>query len=327
MCNILAKTKDLSHEEWLRLRKNGIGGSDAGAICGLNPYTSSMDVFYDKTRKDDLTGIKDNEAMRMGRDLEEYVAQRFCEETGFKVRRSNKMYCHEKYPFMLADVDRLLVGQDKVVGLECKTASPYTAEKWKNGNVPAHYLAQCYHYMAVLNAESWYIAVVIYGREFKWVKIERDEEIIQSLIDIEKDFWENHVVSGIMPEPDGSYAAEQFVNSFFSNAKEKLSVPLIGFDEKLKRREEITKLMDKLETEKKQIEQEVKVYMKDAEFAEDQNFFISWKNTITNRLDTKRLKAEMPEVYEKFCNQIAGRRFLVKMAQNNRIKKVCGILH
>lgn len=314
MCNILAKTKNLPHQEWLRLRKQGIGGSDAGAVCGLNPYTSAMDVFFDKTRKEDLSGIEDNEAMRMGRDLEDYVAQRFCEETGFKVRRSNKMYYHEEYPFMLADVDRLIVGQDKVIGLECKTASPYSAEKWKDGQIPAHYLAQCYHYMAVLNADAWYIAVVIYGREFKWQKIERDDEIIQNLISIEKDFWENHVMPEIMPKPDGSEATEQFVNSFFREVKEELSVPLVGFDEKLKRRAEITQLMDKLETEKKQIEQEVKVYMKDAEFAEDQNFFVSWKNTISNRLDTKRLKEEMPEIYERFCNRIASRRFLVKMS-------------
>ena len=108
-------TKGMSHEEWLRMRKTGIGGSDAGAICGLNPYVSAMEVFQDKTTE----GVKevDNESMRQGRDLEDYVARRFMEETGLKVRRSNVMYRSQENPFMIADVDRLVVGQD--AGLEC----------------------------------------------------------------------------------------------------------------------------------------------------------------------------------------------------------------
>ena len=68
----LISTVDMSHEEWLRYRKLGIGGSDAGSICGLNPYSSAIAVFQDKTQKE--AGEKeDNEAMRQGRDLEEYL--------------------------------------------------------------------------------------------------------------------------------------------------------------------------------------------------------------------------------------------------------------
>lgn len=168
MCRILAKTKDMSKEEWLRMRKLGIGGSEAGAICGLNPYKSAMDVFVDKNS--DEIEIVDNEAMREGRDFEDYVARRFSEATGLKVRRANMMYQSKEHPFMIADVDRLIVGkEDGLIGLECKTASPYSADKWKDGEVPAYYLAQCYHYMAVLDAKAWYIAVVIYGKEFKYL--------------------------------------------------------------------------------------------------------------------------------------------------------------
>ncbi len=315
MCKILAKTKNMTRGEWLKLRKQGIGGSDAGAVCGLNPYVSPMDVYMDKTTEEIPEQDKDNESMRLGRDLEQYVAERFCEETGFKVRRSNQMHIHPEYPFMLADVDRLIVGKENgLIGLECKTASPYSADKWKDGKVPAHYLAQCYHYMAVLNADAWYIAVVIYGREFKFVRIERDEEVIRNLIRLEKNFWEEHVKAEIMPEPDGSATANEFINSYFKDSREDMSVPLLGFDEKLQRRQEIDRLMDKLKTEKLQIEQEVKLYMKEAEVAENDHFLVSWKKSISNRLDTKRLKQEMPEVYRKFCSQTASRRFLVRTA-------------
>ena len=210
---------------------------------------------------------------------------------------------------------KLVTGTTKdgeFVGLECKTASPYVAKQWEDGMVPPQYLAQCYHYMAVLNAKSWYIAVVIYGREFKFIKIERDEDVIQNLIKIESDFWKNHVMPQVMPEPDGSDAAERFISMRFAKASKEMTMPLLGFDEKLKRREEIAELMDKLSVEKKQIEQEIKVYMKDSEIAENEHFLVSWKNSISNRLDSARLKSEMPEIYEKFLKSIQSRRFIVR---------------
>ena len=305
----LVSTLNLSKTEWLQYRKKGVGGSDAGAVCGLNPYVSVMDVYLDKINPD-VVEEKDNEAMKQGRDLEDYVARRFTEETGLKVRKSNAMYMSREHPFMLADVDRLLVGQN--AGLECKTASPYSADKWKDGKVPAHYLAQCYHYMAVLGADAWYIAVVIYGREFKYIKIERDEEIIKNLIHIEEKFWNEHVKPKVLPEPDGSEAAENFINSYFSESRINESVPLIGFDEKLRRRQEISELIGKLDTEKKKIEQEVKVYMQQAEIAENDRFLVSWKNTVTNRIDSTRLKEEMPEVYQRFVKPSQSRRLLIK---------------
>lgn len=258
-------------------------------------------------------GAPDNEAMREGRDLEDYVARRFMEASGLKARRANVMYASREHPFMIADVDRLVTGRENgITGLECKTASPYSAEKWKDGKIPAHYIMQCYHYMAVLDAQSWYIAVMVYGREFKYIKLERDEEIIQQLIRIEENFWKRNVMERVMPEPDGSDAAETFINRHFAESRKELSIPLKGFDEKLRRREEITGIISQLDTEKKKIEQEIKTYMDKAEYAENENFLVSWKNSITNRIDTKRLKEEMPEVYTKFLNTVKNRKFIVK---------------
>ncbi len=219
MYNIIAKTKNMERQEWLMLRKNGIGGSDAGAVCGLNPYISPIEVYASKTCYG-VEEVPDNEAMREGRDLEDYVAKRFMEASGLKVRRANVMYASSNYPFMIADVDRLVTGRKNgITGLECKTASPDNASKWKNGRIPAHYIIQCYHYMAVLGAESWYIAVMVYGKEFKYMKLERDEEIIQSLIRIEENFWKNNVLERIMPELDGSDAAEAFINRHFAESR------------------------------------------------------------------------------------------------------------
>lgn len=306
----LISTLNLPHEEWLKYRKQGIGGSDAGAVCGLNPYSTAMNVYYDKTTPD--AGIEDNEAMRQGRDLEAYVAQRFMEETGLKVRRSHAMYGHEQYPFMLADVDRLIVGQN--AGLECKTASAYSADKWKNGEIPPHYYIQCLHYMAVTGADAWYLAVVILGQEFKYMKIERNEEEIHNLEAIEADFWNQHVVPGIMPSPDGSKVCDEVISRYFPFARKGAAIPLTGFDEKLERREEIELLIKKLETESRQIEQEIKLYMEDAECAASDRFRVSWNSFESVRIDSKKLKSEQPETYEQFSKRNTARRFTVKAA-------------
>ena len=305
----LISTLNLSREEWLRYRKQGVGGSDAGAICGFNPYRSAMQVYYYKT-SGEIEDI-DNEAMRQGREMEEYVARRFTEETGKKVRRANAMFCDEKNPFMLADVDRMVVGEN--AGLECKTASPFMAEYWSGDKIPLSYQMQCYHYMSICNADAWYVAVLIYGREFKVYKLERDEEIISNLIQLEKNFWEEHVLKRVLPDPDGSKLADSVIAEYFKESTGAV-IPLQGFDDKLKRREELVVLMDKLESEKRQIEQELKMYMGDAEKAENQLFRVSWKAVISNRLDTKALQEQEPEIYQKFLKQTNSRRFTVKAA-------------
>jgi len=303
-------TADLSYEEWLRLRKTGIGGSDAGAICGLNPYISSMGVFYEKTREEVET--YDNESMRQGRDLEEYVARRFVEETGLKVRRSNAMYQSEEYPFMLANVDRLISGEN--MGLECKTASAYNADKWTGDSVPAHYEIQCHHYMAVTGAEAWYLAVLIMGREFKYKKIDRDEELIQNLITIEREFWEEHVLTGNMPGPDGSDISNEAINRYFPTALKK-SIPLPSYiNEQLKRREEIIRLAKKMEQEQHQIEQQIKLFMGEYEEAFNEHYKVSWSNVDTVRIDSKLLKEERPDLYRDFAKSSQSRRFIVKAA-------------
>lgn len=305
----LVSTLKLDKKEWLRYRKQGIGGSDAGAVCGLNPYRTAIQVYQDKISED--TEDIDNEAMRQGRELEDYVAKRFMEASGKKVRRANSMFYNEEHPFMLADVDRMVVGEN--AGLECKTASPFMADKWADGKIPLSYQIQCLHYMAVCGADAWYIAVVIFGRGFQYYKLERDEEMIADLIRIEQDFWENHVLKHQMPNPDGSAIADSVIADYYKTSKA-VTIPLTGFNEKLKRRQELAEIIGKMDTEKKQIEQELKLYLGEAEVAENEQYRVAWKSVFSNRLDEKRLKEEQPEIYEKYKKSISSRRFTVKVA-------------
>lgn len=305
----LVSTLNLDKKEWLKYRKQGIGGADAGAVCGLNPYRTALQVYQDKV-SEEIEEV-DNEAMRQGREFEDYVARRFTEATGKKVRRANAMFYHAKYPFMLSDVDRMVVGEN--AGLECKTASPYMADKWEDGKIPLSYQIQCLHYMAVCNAEAWYIAVLIYGKEFKYCRIERDEEMIADLIRIEQDFWENHVLKRQMPSPDGSKLADSVISEYFTQTVPE-TIPLTGFNEKLKRRQELSEIIGKMDIEKRQIEQELKLYLGEAEIAENEQYRVSWKAIQSYRLDEKRLKEEQPAIYKKYKKSVLSRRFTVKAA-------------
>lgn len=303
-------TAELTRTEWLRLRKTGIGGSDAGAICGLNPYSSPMAVYRDKTSEE--INEDDNEAMRQGRELEEYVARRFCEATGKKVRRAKMMFRDKECPWMIADIDRAVVGEDAI--LECKTTNAFGADKWKDGHIPEHYLIQCYHYLAVTGKKACYIAVVILGIGFLYQKIEREEEIIRDLRKVEADFWNEHVVPKVMPTPDGSKACDEVLEQYFGKSRKGSEILLVGFDEKLKRHEELAELSKQLETEKKQIEQELKLYMQDNERAVSDGFRVSWVPVDSSRIDTARLKEERPEVYKQFLKVSSSRRFQIRAA-------------
>ena len=304
------KISGFSNEEWLKLRKSGIGGSDAGAICRVNPYSNPIKVYYDKTTDD--TYEADNEAVRIGHDLEEYVASRFSEATGLKVRRSNYMYRSIEHPFMIADVDRLIVGED--AGLECKTASAYNADKWKDGEIPLHYIMQCYHYMAVTGKRTWYIAAVILGQRFVWRKLAWDDALIDGLIEAETRFWNEHVIKRKIPDPDGSDVYDEVLQKYFHTAKKANEIKLYGFDDKLERRAELVKKINELETEQKQIEQEIKLFMKDNEYAISDGYKVMWSNVESARIDTKRLKEEKPDIYNEYSKVSKTRRFQIKAA-------------
>lgn len=306
----LVSTIDLPKTDWLKYRKKGITGTDAGAICGLNPYSSAFQIYQDKIT-DEIEEF-DNESMRQGRDLEEYVARRFSEETGLKVRRANAIFQNEENPFMLADFDRLIVGQK--AGLECKTVSPYSSDKWNDGNIPLHYQMQVQHYLAVSGFDCWYIAAVVFGREFLIRKIERDEELINYLIDIERGFWYNNVLAGIMPEPDGSDNCSEMIAKMYFKGQENKTINLSGYKEILDRRADLDKLIKKMEKEKKEIDQKIKMEMQDATVALEAGYKISWSNFEQNKLDTKKLKEEKPDIYKEYCKSSTNRRFTVSHA-------------
>lgn len=307
---VLKSTVDMSRQEWLDARKHGIGGSDVSAIAGLNKWKSAVGVYLDKTGQapdEDSAG----EAAYWGNVMEDVVAQEFSIRTGLRVRRRNAILKHPEHPFMLANVDRLIVGKRE--GLECKTASEYLKGSWEEDEIPAAYLLQIQHYMAVTGYEAWHIAVLIGGNKFLYKKIERDEELINYLIQIEKNFWEENVLKQIPPVFDGSNASVDLLKALYPDSIPESEIQLPGDAETLiEALDEIVVELKSIETQKKEYENRIKDMMQENEKAYSGDRAVIWKSYATTRFDSKRFKAEQPDLYEQYVNTTTARRFSVK---------------
>ena len=293
-------TQDMPRTEWLTWRRKGIGGSEAAAVCGLSRWSSAISVWQDKTDDFPPDTTPDNLNMKIGREFEDFVARLWMDETGKKCQRRNAILMHDDYDFMLANIDRWVVGEN--AGLEIKTAT--TGDDWKDGKIPQEYEMQCLHYMAVTGADRWYLACLVigYGKHLETRVIERDEEMIKDLTKIEKDFWENHVEKKVMPAPDGSRADEENVKELFTNVTPGLEVDLDDLKRPLDRYFEIDELKKELEQEQKEIKQQIQIRMDDAEVATIGDHKITWKEQKgRTTIDAKKLEADLPEIYRKYA--------------------------
>lgn len=302
--------KKLTTEQWRELRRQGIGGSDAASIAGQNPYRSQFTTYYDKLGQ--LPEQEESEALRLGHDLEEYVAGRFTEKTGKKAKNCNYILRSKKYPFMLANVDRLIVGENAV--LEVKTTRNFDKYDYANGEYNSSYYTQVLHYMAVGGFIKAYIAIYELGVDLYVIEIERTEEVekdVQTLIELERRFWEENIEKEIPPTPTGIENDSKFISTAYQ-ANEKLpTVDLTPFDKQLEEIIALKAQKSALEAEIAERENSVKTTLAEATRGETERFKVSWKQSISNRLDTATLKKEMPEVYNKYCNQTTSRRFLL----------------
>lgn len=300
--------KKISDKKWRELRKQGIGGSDAASIAGQNPYRSKFTTYYDKLGQ--LPEQEESEAIRLGHDLEEYVAERFTKKTGKKVKNCNYILRSKEYPFMLANVDRMVVGENAV--LEVKTTRNYDKYDYANGEYNSSYYTQVLHYMAVGGFTKAYIAIYELGVNLYVIEIDRNETVeqdIQALTELEKQFWEENVVQKIPPVPTGIENDSKFIATAYQANEELPTVDLTALDKQL---EEIVALKAQktaLEAEITERENLVKTTLAEATRGESERFKISWKPVTRMLVDSKRLKAENPELYKQFSRPSVSRKF------------------
>lgn len=283
-------TKGMSREEWLMRRRKTIGGSDAAGIVGLSRWTSPFSVWADKTGR--AAEKEDTEAMRQGRDLEDYVARRWMEETGKRVYRLPAMLYHPKYPFAHADVDRMVVGEN--AGLECKTTFSLDLKQFNGVEFPVQYYAQCVHYLAVTGADRWYLAVLAYGRGFFTFVLERDQAEIDALMAAEADFWKL-VEQDTPPDADGSEATSAALREIFP-ISEQTTADLFGRDTVLREYMRLKEDKKALDTRLGEIENTIKADMGEAESGLCGSFHISWKSQNRQTFQAKEFAKDHPSI-------------------------------
>lgn len=287
-------TVGMSREKWLEIRRESIGGSDAGALLGLNPYRSPYALWAEKTGKAIPEDISDKEAVRLGNDLEEYVAQRFTEATGKKVRRCNSILRNTDYPFAHANPDRLVVGEDS--GLECKTTSSWeTLKKCKEGQFPDTWYAQCVHYMMVTGAKKWYLAVLCFGHGFFWFEIERNEAEIAALAKAEAEFWQR-VKNDIAPPVDGMDSTTGAIKAVFPQSRSGMSVDLTPMMAEIAAWRATRAQIKTLEAQLTEQQNRICTYMGQAESGICGDHKVSWKTQTRRTFDTKRFAADHPHI-------------------------------
>lgn len=308
MPKIIADISQMHKNEWLMLRKNGIGGSDAAAILGLNPYSSAYSVYMDKITSD--IDDKDNDYMRIGRDLEDYVAKRFEEDTGREIRKNDNMMAHDDYDFIFADIDRELVNEDAL--LECKISVRGRSKDWDE-QIPLHYEIQCLHYLGVTGYQKCYLAVLFLSTaQFRVYEINRDQQAIDNLYKRLKDFWHNNVLARKEPEFDGSTAIDNILNQkYVEVGTEDIILPEGEYLNKLETYDDLKEKKALIEKNIKIVEQQLKDIMKEHQTAFVGERKVTWKQIETNRLDTKKLKEERPELYKAYSNASLSRRFTI----------------
>lgn len=313
----LVKTQTLDHEQWLAVRKRGIGSSDAAAAVGLNPYKSQLELWMEKTGRDDelpkIDPEDDSTPVYWGTLLEHIVAAQYTRRTGNRIRRVNAVLQHPTRSWMLANLDREVVGVPDVQILECKTAGINGARLWRDG-VPEYVQLQVMHQLAVTGKQAADVAVLICGQELRVHRIERDERLIEQLVELERRFW-LMVEEDRAPATDGSDSAHQALQALYPLDRG----DVLDFSGDLLMSALFSDLLAVRQVLKAQTEHEARIKqaiqqrMGTASRAVFETGAVSWKRSQDSEvLDSERLCRDEPELARCFMKTKPGsRRFTV----------------
>jgi len=197
-------------KEQLEFRKTGIGGSDVATILGLNPYKTQFELYMEKTGQVESENLDDNDSVAFGNIIENTIGEFYTHKTGVKLRNKLQTIRSEKYPWLVANIDKKVEGQRK--GVEIKNVGSHAAHAWgKDGTdeVAEYYMPQPMHYMLVLDYDAWDVAAYFGGSELKIYPLFRDKEFDELIIDITHDFWHNNVLARVPPEIDYNHASTE----------------------------------------------------------------------------------------------------------------------
>lgn len=316
-----SRDDDELRTKWLETRNKSIGGSEIGAIAGLSEYGSSLTVYNDKLGL--VEKFKGNIHTVFGTRLEPfiryYVQEDFKKETGIELTTYEYPYMmiDNEYNFLSANIDGLAklsedyvywenrdtaeikyIPKGEYIGLEIKTASEFLKNKWEGDEIPDSYLAQIYHYMGVTGL-NYFLIIYLLGKEVKWKVVPRNEDDIKALREIGVDFWENHIIPKIPPEPTGiKKETDEILEQQVLDDAEEIDIT----DKKLTKYNEISEQIKELEKEREKIKQEIFLEMGNSKKATDGSYKLSRYIVTRDKIDNKTLKDKYPLTYAAVLN-------------------------
>ena len=310
-----------------RTRPHGIGGTDIGAVLGLSPYKTALELWADLVGNEGPS-FRDQLHLRFGQHNESFIAREFERATGLQTCEHQGTLFHREHGFMFGHVDRFLVKQpgelpvvDGVVVtdalLECKTASAFARHDWGTpgtDEVPPLYLVQCAWYLAITGCERAEVAVLLGNSDFRIYQVTRDLELESLLISHAKQFWFDHVLAKVPPAPssarDASILFPKEEPGKSLEANEMLLEVIKDYEEKSRQAQGLSDECERLKTE-------ILSYMGHAEkLTHAGKTLATWKCAKNSqRIDTKSLAAAHPDIALAHTSTVLGsRRFLLKGA-------------
>ena len=291
-------------------RMGYIGGSDIAAVLSQSRWKTPYRLWAEKTGKIIVPDLSNVEAVEMGNRLEQLVADIFSEKTEKTVRRAPKMYRHSEYPFLVANIDRLIVGGDEL--LECKTCSAYKLEEWEN-KIPREYVLQVIWYLGITGRKRGWIACLIGGQKFDYKPIDFDQELFDLMVEKALKFWDmvqNDVPPMILPEDDTTLA------ELYPEHTEDL-IEIQEMNDRIAYLQEIKMHIEEMTKEKREIETELKTLIKDKAGVLTDRYKITWKAQTSKRIDSVALKADCPDIAEKYMKESSSR--VLRIAKRKEI--------
>jgi putative phage-type endonuclease len=304
-----------TQQEWLALRKQGIGGSDASAVLGVNPYKSQIEVYLDKIGETEP--IPDNPFMFWGRKLEPLIREEFQQQTGFDVHEIPALLQSDKFPFMIGSVDGIgTTHQGRPFVLECKTANGKQATVWKDGQVPIHYVLQLAHYLSITGYTLGFFAVLIGGNDFRIIPVERDRDVEAMMVEGEREFWRK-VEARELPQIDGSQATADALLQMYPREVPDSShlLPADTFQSVCQQLIALKQQVKEHETSITQLENLLKNELGEHETGRCGDFQLAWKTVESTRFDTKAFRTVHADLYDSFTKPSSYRRFSIKNTQ------------
>lgn len=299
-------------DDWLQLRHKGIGGSDVGAIMGLNKYTSPMQIYKAKVLGMDKD-VSDKPAVRKGKDLEPVIRENYfkvmLKDKGFTIIQPQHMLINKKYPWLRANLDGIIIPLDEskrihtncIVG-EIKVVTQYAEDNWYGPDycgVPASYYAQVQEYMLVTETKMAILGALFENSwEMHYFQIPADEEFQKKLLAMSKKFYDENMTMKIPPALDSELDKDDIIKAISESKAEE--IPSQEITDSARQYKNTCQAIKVLESQKKMYLTDITNRYLAGERSNDPDIKIKFSTYTRSTLDTKRLEEDHPDLVKEY---------------------------